>query len=230
MSNTSSAEFGDELGELVKAVVSGRKDRAVELVHHLLDAGLSGQAILDSGLIMGMSVVGERFKRNEMYVPEVLLSARTMKECFEPLKFDTPSSSVQYVGKAVFGTVQGDLHDIGKNLVAVMMSGRAIKVIDVGTNVPADKFLDVLTTENAELLCLSALLTTTLPQIGKVIEALSEREDLDHVKVLIGGAPVRPEYAEEFGADGYGEDAATGAELALNLLHSQKRPVRVERR
>jgi methanogenic corrinoid protein MtbC1 len=228
--HASPGPFDRELSDLAKAVVLGETDRAVGLVHCLLDAGLTGQDILNQGVFAGMSVVGEKFKRHEILVPEVLLSARVMKVCFEKLKLETPSSSVQHVGKAVIGTVRGDLHDIGKSLVAVMMRGRGVKVIDLGTDVAADSFLQTLSEENAQLLCLSALLTKTVAGINEVIEILSGREDLDHVKVLIGGASVRPEHAEQYAADGYGEDATTGAELAVGLLRSQKPSVRVQRR
>jgi len=207
-----------DLDALAGAVVSG----AVTQVETLVDEAIAGQVaageILARGLIAGMTVVGQKFKDGEIFVPEVLFSARAMKAGLEKIKPLLVDKEVPTVGLVVLGTVQGDLHDIGKNLVGIMLEGGGFKVIDLGTNVPADKFVAAVKEHRPQILGMSALLTTTMPNMKAVIEAL-EREGLrGGVKVMVGGAPVTPKFARQIGADGYGEDGGAAVELARSLV------------
>ncbi|MCH7226594.1 B12-binding domain-containing protein [Haloferula sp. A504] len=205
--------------DLSKAVESGKRKDAKQIVEDLLAEGTAPLDIVEQGLVPGMSAIGEKFKKNEVFVPEMLIAARAMKECMgilEPLLAD---AGVKPEFTAVIGTVQGDLHDIGKNLVAMMLKGANFGVVDLGTNVSPDQFVAAAREHNAQLVCLSALLTTTMPAMKTTVEAI-RGSDVSAVRVMVGGAPVTQAYCEEIGADGYSQDAASAVDLALELAKS----------
>jgi len=203
------------LEEISTNLQTGQAQKVKDLVQQALDEGVEVEKILNEGLLAGMSVVGEKFKKNEVYVPEVLIAARAMHwgmEVLQPLLVD---AGVEPIGKVVLGTVKGDLHDIGKNLVGMMLRGAGFEVIDVGIDVPPEKFVEAARENNAGIVACSALLTTTMPQMKSVVEAV-KAAGIDS-KVMIGGAPVTQEYADEISADGYAPDAASAADLAKEL-------------
>ena len=206
-----------DMEALSVALQKGKRDELKELVTKALKEGASPEQILNEGLIAGMSIIGEKFKRNEVYVPEVLIAARAMNGAMEVLKPKLVEAGVQPIGKVIIGTVKGDLHDIGKNLVIMMLQGGGFEVIDAGIDVEPAKFVEHVKESGATLVGLSALLTTTMPQMKNVIDALKEA-GLDGVKVMVGGAPVTQSYADEIGAHGYAPDAASGVDLAKGLL------------
>jgi 5-methyltetrahydrofolate--homocysteine methyltransferase len=201
---------------LTQAVIAGRRKEVPELVQQCLNAGESAGAIVENRLVPGMMAVGEKFKNNEIFVPEMLIAARAMKEALKVLEPMLVAAGIRPEHKAVIGTVEGDLHDIGKNLVATMWKGANMEVIDLGVNVAPAKFLEAAKQHNPKLVGLSALLTTTMPAMRETVKAL--RSAGLPVKVVIGGAPVTPEYAREIGADGYAPDAGTAVDVALELL------------
>jgi 5-methyltetrahydrofolate--homocysteine methyltransferase len=201
---------------MAENLINGKADEVKRLVQEAVDEGVAPKQILDEGLIKGMNEVGRRFKANEFYVPEVLIAARAMHYGMEVLEPKLAEAGVEPIAKAAIGTVKGDLHDIGKNLVTMMLKGAGFQVEDLGVDVPVEKFVATAQGQ-AKVLCLSALLTTTMPQMPKVIEALKEAGVTD-VKVLIGGAPVTQKYADEIGADGYAPDAASAVDVAKELL------------
>ncbi len=207
-----------DLQALADNIIRGKKDPAVELTKQALDEGIEPQNIINDGLIAGMAVVGEKFKKNEFYVPEVLIAARAMKECMKVLKPLLAESGVKPVGTVVIGTVKGDLHDIGKNLVAMMLQGNGFEVVDLGVDVSPEKFIDAAKENKAELVALSALLTTTMPGMKQTIDAIEAAGIRSEVKVMIGGAPVTQKYSDEIGADGYSPDAASAVDLAKVLI------------
>ncbi len=192
-----------------------------ELVKKTLGAGYSAQDILNQGLIGGMSIVGQEFKARELWVPDVLLAARNMQRGIEILKPLFAKEKTGSKGKIVLGTVKGDIHDIGKNLVAIMMTGSGFEVIDLGVDVPAEKFMAAIEQHQPQIIGLSALLTTTMLEMGKIIETVKNSPYENKPYVIVGGAPVTESFAREIGADGYGADAVSGVEVALKLL-SQK--------
>jgi len=203
------------LEEISTNLQAGQAQKVKDLVQQALDEGVEVEKILNEGLLAGMSVVGEKFKKNEVYVPEVLIAARAMHwgmEVLQPLLVD---AGVEPIGKVVLGTVKGDLHDIGKNLVGMMLRGAGFEVIDVGIDVPPEKFVEAAKENNARIVACSALLTTTMPQMKSVVEAV-KAAGIDS-KVMIGGAPVTQDYADEISADGYAPDAASAADLAKEL-------------
>ena len=204
-----------DMEALAEALIKGDRDTVVALVEEALDEGVDPQAILDEGLIAGMDVVGRKFKNNEFYVPEVLIAARAMNAGMEPLEPKLAESGARPAATIVLGTVKGDLHDIGKNLVGMMLKGGGLKVVDAGIDVPPERFVELVQENEAEILGLSALLTTTMPQMATVIEAIKEA-GLE-VKTMIGGAPITQDYADEIGADGYAPDAASAVDLAREL-------------
>lgn len=183
-----------------------------------LNEGMTPKEILNSGLIASMDVVGRDFKAGDLFIPEVLLCARAMHAGLEVLRPLLAESGVKAQGKVVIGTVAGDLHDIGKNLVSMMFQGAGFDVIDLGVDVSPEKFVEAVRTENADLVGMSALLTTTMPSMKKVIDALTEAGLRDKVKVIIGGAPVTAEFAENIGADGSAPDAGAAVDAARKLL------------
>ncbi len=204
-----------DMEALAEALIKGDRDTVVALVEEALDEGVDPQTILDEGLIAGMDVVGRKFKNNEFYVPEVLIAARAMNAGMDPLEPKLAESGARPAATIVLGTVKGDLHDIGKNLVGMMLKGGGLKVVDAGIDVPPERFVELVQENEAEILGLSALLTTTMPQMATVIEAIKEA-GLD-VKTMIGGAPITQDYADEIGADGYAPDAASAVDLAREL-------------
>ena len=207
-----------DLKALAEAVIKGDQATAVSTTKAALSEGMAPKAILDEGLIAGMDVIGDRFKKNEVYIPEVLIAARAMKMAMEVLEPELVKAGVQPIGKLVIGTVQGDLHDIGKNLVAMMLKGAGFEVVDLGTDVSPEQFVDAVKNQGVGVIAMSALLTTTMPNMKNTIDALVEAGVRDGVKVMIGGAPVTQAYADEIGADGYAPDASRAATLAKDLV------------
>lgn len=205
-----------DLKALADAVIKGDQSAAVEITKAALAEGTAAKSVLDEGLIAGMDVIGAAFKKNEVYIPEVLIAARAMKMSMEILEPALAKAGVKPAGKLVVGTVQGDLHDIGKNLVAMMLKGAGFEVIDLGVDVGPEKFVEQAKATGANLIGLSALLTTTMPGMEKTINALNEAGV--SAKVMIGGAPVTQGYADRIGADGYAPDAASAVDLAKTLV------------
>jgi len=206
------------LDEISENLQKGKAKIVKELVQSAADSGIDAAVILEQGLLAGMDIIGTKFKKNEIYVPEVLIAARAMNTGMEVLKPLLVSSGVKAKGKAVLGTVRGDLHDIGKNLVKMMMEGKGIEVIDLGTDVPAERFIGAAKENNARIIACSALLTTTMTEMKKVIELLAEQGIRENFIVMIGGAPVTDSYRESIGADIYTPDAASAAEEAARVL------------
>ncbi len=206
------------LEDLSASVISGNAAKTEEFTTSALSSGLAPVDVLTKGLIAGMNVVGAKFKNNEFYVPEVLIAARAMKAGMKILRPKLAETGVKPEAKFVVGTVKGDLHDIGKNLVAMMMEGAGFEVIDLGVDVTPDKFVDAIKTNNAELIGMSALLTTTMLNMKDTITALNSSGLRDKVKVLVGGAPLTQSFSDEIGADGYAPDAASAVDLARQLL------------
>ncbi|MHC4324185.1 MAG: corrinoid protein [Planctomycetota bacterium] len=205
-----------DLKALADAVIKGDQNTALEITKAALEEGAAAKDVLDNGLIAGMDIVGARFKKNEIYIPEVLIAARAMKTAMEILEPELAKAGVEPVGKLLIGTVQGDLHDIGKNLVAMMLKGAGFEVVDLGVDVEPEKFIEQVKAANAQLIGMSALLTTTMPGMEKTIKALKDAGV--PVKVMIGGAPVTQDYADRIGADGYAPDAASAVDLAKSLV------------
>jgi 5-methyltetrahydrofolate--homocysteine methyltransferase len=199
-----------EISELLQR---GKAKDIVVAVQQALDQGASPQDILENGLIAGMNVVGTKFKAGDVFVPEVLVAARAMNHASAALKPALTAAGVQPVGKAVICTVKGDLHDIGKNLVKMMVEGKGIEVMDLGVDVKEEKIVETVQQSDAKVLLLSALLTTTMMSLKDVIEALNAAGLRDKVKVMVGGAPVTQTFADEIGADAYTPDAASAAEV-----------------
>ena len=193
----------------------GKAAEVVTLVKEAMEAGLAPKDILDNGLLAGMGIIGEKFKNNEVFVPEVLVAARAMNKGVEVLKPMLIAEGVTSRGVAVIGTVKGDLHDIGKNLVKMMMEGRGLKMIDLGVDVPPEKFVEAAKENDADVICCSALLTTTMGEMSKVVEMVQQAGLSQKVKVMIGGAPVTQSFCEQIGADCYTPDATTAADAAL---------------
>ncbi len=207
-----------DLQALADAVISGKRDDAASLTQAAVDEGVAVASIINDGLIAGMSVVGDRFKKNEFYVPEVLIAARAMHAGMNIIKPLLAESGIQPRGVVAIGTVKGDLHDIGKNLVAMMLEGGGFEVIDLEVDVAPEKFVEAVTGSGAQIVALSALLTTTMPSMKDTIDALKEAGVRGKVKVMIGGAPVTQNYADEIGADGYAPDAASAVDTANAML------------
>lgn len=207
-------EILDQISEFVQ---KGRLKNVKELVQKALDEGVEANTILNDGLMAGMHVIGEKFKRNEVYVPEVMIAARAMNGGIDVLKPVLAAGGAQTKGKAVIGTVKGDQHDIGKNLVRIMMEGKGIEVIDLGVDVPPEKFVQTAIDEDAQIIGCSALLTTTMGAMSDVVEEAQKRGIRDKVKIMIGGAPVTQEYCDEIGADYYTPDAASAADVAAQI-------------
>jgi len=206
------------LEDLKASVISMEVEKTIELTQKALDEGLSAEEILNKALIPAMNVVGEEYERGERYVPEMLLSAHAMKGAMEKLRPLLAKSGVEPKGRVVIGTVEGDLHDIGQNLVSMMLEGAGFEVYNLGAEVPAERFVEGVKKHKVDLVGLSALLTTTMVHMPEVIEALKENKLRDRVKVMIGGAPVTQGYANEIGADGYAPDAASAVKLAERLM------------
>ena len=205
------------LTEISENLQKGKSKIVKTLVQQAIDEGIDAEVILSGGLLSGMSVVGEKFKNNEVYVPEVLVAARAMNMGVALLKPLLMENGVTAKGKVCIGTVQGDLHDIGKNLVKMMMEGKGLEVIDLGTDVPAETFVKTAIEENCEVICCSALLTTTMSVMEDVVKEAEKAGIRDKVKIMIGGAPVNEEYRQKIGADCYAVDAASAADAAVEL-------------
>ena len=200
--------------QLATAVLEGEKDQVAQLVSAGLSEGLAAKDILDNAMVVGMNEVGARFKRGDMFVPEVLMSAEAMQAGLAVLRPQLAASGARLAGKIVIGTVKGDLHDIGKNLVGMLCEGAGFDVIDLGFNVEPEKFVEAVKTHQPDIVGMSALLTTTMRAMGHTVQALQEAGLRDKVKIMVGGAPVDAEFAGRIGADGYGSNAPAGAELA----------------
>ena len=207
-----------DLNELCLVVQKGSQKKAKELVSKALEEKIEPAKILNNGLIAAMTEIGNQFKNNEIYVPEMLMAAKAMSAGMKVLEPILTKTGVKPVGKAVIGTVKGDLHDIGKNLVKMMMRGVGISVVDLGVDVPASKFLQKAKELGVDIVCLSALLTTTMPSIGDTIEEFKKAGIRDKYIFMIGGAPVSDEYAKKVDADYYTPDAGTAAEVAKDAL------------
>jgi len=207
-----------DLQGIASALIAGKRDDVAAKVKEAMGEGVDPAQILNEGLIAGMSVVGEKFKNNEFYVPEVLIAARAMKAGMELLEPALKEAGVEPEAKVVLGTVKGDLHDIGKNLVGMMLQGGGFEVIDLGTDVSPEKFISAANENGAKIVAMSALLTTTMPQMSQVIKAMEEAGVKGKIKTMIGGAPVTQNYADEIGADGYAPDAASAVEKAKELV------------
>jgi len=207
-----------ELKDLADAIIAGNRDRARELTEQAISESVSPQQIINQGLIAGMSVVGHKFKNNEYYVPEVLIAARAMHASLDLLRPMIAEGAIEPVGRVAIGTVKGDLHDIGKNLVAMMLEGAGYEVNDLGVDVKPEQFVEAVKDKGVQIVALSALLTTTMPAMADIISALQDAGVRGKVKVMIGGAPVTQTYAEEIKADGYAPDAASAVDMAKELL------------
>ena len=205
-----------DLQALAEAIIRGDRNKVVELTRQAIGENMPPKKILEEGLIAGMNVVGKRFKANEIYVPEVLIAARAMKGAMEVLQPELTKAGVKPIATVVLGTVKGDLHDIGKNLVGMMLTGGGLKVVDIGTDAPARKFIDACKAEGAKVCAMSALLTTTMPQMADVIKEIKKAGV--KVKTIIGGAPVTQNYASEIGADSYAPDAASAVDAVRGLI------------
>lgn len=208
--------------EISEFLQKGRAKQVKALVQQALDEGVDAKDILNNGLLAGMMVVGEKFKNNEVFVPEVLVAARAMNAGITILEPILAEIGNEPVGKAVIGTVKGDLHDIGKNLVTMMLKGAGLEVFDLGTDVEADAFIEKAEEIGADVICMSALLTTTMPNMQEIIDQLKERGLRDKYIVMVGGAPVNESFAAQIGADYFTPDAATCAEVAKEAVLKRK--------
>jgi 5-methyltetrahydrofolate--homocysteine methyltransferase len=200
------------------ALIACDEDKVLDLVKNGLDQGVSAKDLLSRGLIAGMDVVGECMEKEEMFIPEVLVAAKAMSAAVQILKPLLAEGDTGAQGRVVIGTVKGDLHDIGKNLVAMMLESAGLEVYNIGVDVPPEKFVNELKTRNANILALSALLTTTMPMMKETVAAVAKAGIRDQVKILVGGAPVTQAYAKEIGADGYAPDAGSASKLAKSFL------------
>ncbi len=204
--------------KMSEAVIAARADDVNKLLREALDAGSDARSILDNGLVPGMDVVGQRMKDGEIFIPEVLRSAQTMQGAMEILRPHMSAEDSAGRGTVIIGTVEGDLHDIGKNLVAMMLKGAGFDVVDLGSSIKAMDFVQAVEANEAVIVGMSALLTTTMPRMKETIEALKEAGIRDHVKVMLGGAPVTQRFSDEIGADAYGANAAAATDRAKGLV------------
>jgi len=207
-----------DLENLKQKVIDGDAKGVAALTQQGLDEGIPAQSILNDVLIPGMGVVGQLFEKNEYFVPELLLAARAMYAALALLRPRLQAGEYKSAGKAIVGTVQGDLHDIGKKLVMIMLEGSGFEVVDLGTDVPAERFVEAVKEGSSQIVGLSALLTTTLPGMEKTVRAIKEYDPSGKVKVIVGGAPVTQAFADSIGADGYGRDATAAVTLAQKLI------------
>ncbi len=208
------------LEEISENLQKGKAKIVKELVQNAVDSGIAPETVLREGLLPGMSVIGEKFKNNEVYVPEVLVAARAMNTGAQVLKPYLEKAGVKAAGKVCIGTVQGDLHDIGKNLVKMMMEGKGLEVVDLGTDVAPETFIQTAIEQNCQIICCSALLTTTMGVMEEVVKKAVEAGIRDKVKIMIGGAPVDEAFCEKIGADKYTPDAASAADAAAEFCAS----------
>lgn len=203
------------LQEISTQLQAGKAKSVKALVQQAIDEGISAQQILNEGLLSGMAIIGEKFKNNEVFVPEVLVSARAMNMGVALLKPLLAADGVKATGKVCIGTVKGDLHDIGKNLVKLMLESKGLEVIDLGTDVPAEAFINTAVEQNCQVICCSALLTTTMGVMAEVVKAAEAAGIRDNVKIMIGGAPVTQNFCDQIGADAYTTDATSASEKAV---------------
>lgn len=206
------------LQQISEMLQKGKAPEVKTLVQQAIDEKMSAREILENGLMSGMNIIGVKFKNNEIYVPEVLIAARAMNAGIELLRPLLVEEGVQARGRAVIGTVKGDLHDIGKNLVKMMLEGKGIEVIDLGTDVSADKFVAAVKEHSAQIICCSALLTTTMTEMKNVVQKVVESGLRESVTIMVGGAPVTDSYCKSIGADFYEPDAASAADRALSIF------------
>ena len=207
-----------ELNQLYEAILGGKLEPAVEITQQALAEGAEPKTIINDYMIKAMGEIGQRFQDGKAFVPQLLMSARAMKGALELIKPLLQGDASSTVGKVVIGTVKGDLHDIGKNLVASMLEGSGFEVVNIGIDIPAEKFIEAVHEHNPDILCMSALLTTTMPYMKTVIEAVAEAGLRDKVKIMVGGAPINQSYAEQIGADGYSDNANSAVVKAKELL------------
>ena len=212
----------EDLKQLYDAIVEGNANKAKSLTTDALAAGMDPQDILNKYMIPAMDEVGRLFEINEYFVPELLISARAMKSALAILKPRLTATGAKPIGKVAIGTVKGDLHDSGKNLVAAMLEGGGFEIIDLGVDVTPEKFVNAVREKGANIIALSALLTTTMPSMKTTVEGLKEAGVRRQVKVIIGGAPVTQKYADEIGADGYSDNASSAVALARRLVNEPK--------
>ena len=210
----------DILVEISENLQKGKAKIVKELVGQAVEQGIPAKEVLEKGLLAGMDVVGEKFKNNEVFVPEVLVAARAMNMGASVLKPLLADGEQTYAGKVCIGTVKGDLHDIGKNLVKMMMEGKGLEVVDLGTDVSPETYVETAVNQNCQIICCSALLTTTMPVMGEVVKAAEKAGIRDKVKIMIGGAPVTEAFCEQIGADKYTPDAASAADAAVELCRA----------
>ena len=208
----------DDFKPIIETLIKGDEAQLTELVKTAMDQGIPAKKILNEGLIAGMDIVGDKMESEDMFIPEVLMSAKAMSACVKILKPHLTEEDTAARGKVVIGTVKGDLHDIGKNLVAMMLESGGLEVFNLGVDVDPDKFAAEVKEKNAGMLCLSALLTTTMPMMIQTIKAVTENGLRDQVKIMVGGAPVTQNFADEIGADGYAPDAGSAVKLAKRLI------------
>jgi corrinoid protein of di/trimethylamine methyltransferase len=201
--------------EISEMLQKGKAKEVADLCQKALDEGHKAKEILNDGLMLGMGIVGERFKKNEVYVPEVLIAARAMNAGIEVLKPHMIGEANDKKGKVILGTVKGDLHDIGKNLVKIMMEGKGLEVVDLGADVSTEKFVTRAKEEGAQIIACSALLTTTMTEMENVVKAVTEAGLRDSIKIMVGGAPVTQNFCDSIGADLYASDASTAADVAI---------------
>jgi len=206
------------LGKMAEALIAGKIDEVVNLTKEALDGGAAPADILDQGLLAGMDVVGKRFKAEEMFIPEVLRCAKCMHGAMDILRPLLAETGAEPIGTLIIGTVKGDLHDIGKNLVGMMFEGAGFNVVDLGIDKEPQVFVDAIKEHKATLIGMSALLTTTMPKMGETINAIKEAGIRDQVKILVGGAPITAAFAEEIGADGYASNAASAVDKGKELM------------
>ena len=203
---------------IIDALVGCDEPKVLKLVQNGLDEGVAAKEILNQGLIAGMDIVGEKMENGDMFIPEVLMAAKVMSAAVGILKPLLAAEDMSAMGRVIIGTVKGDLHDIGKNLVAMMLESAGFEVYNLGVDISPDKFVSEVNEKNANMVCLSALLTTTMPMMKQTIDAVVESGLRDRVKIMVGGAPVTKNYANKIGADGYAPDAGSATKLAKALL------------
>jgi 5-methyltetrahydrofolate--homocysteine methyltransferase len=215
--------MSEVLAKMAEKLIAGDIDGVVDLTQEALNGGIAPPDVLENGLLAGMDVVGQRFKANDMFIPEVLRCARAMHGAMEILRPLLSENDAVRPGKLVVGTVKGDLHDIGKNLVGMMFEGAGFEVVDIGTDIDVQSFVEAVKEHKPDIVGMSALLTTTMPKMGETINALKEAGIRDQVKIMIGGAPVTSAFGDEIGADAYASNAASAVDKAKELLGRTRR-------
>ena len=210
-----------QMTDISELLQNGKAKDVVTLVQQAVEEGVSAETILKEGLLAGMEVIGRKFRDNKIFVPEVLVAARAMSKGTEVLRPLLAKEGATSSGKVCIGTVKGDMHDIGKNLVKMMLEGKGLEVIDLGTDVPTEKFIQTATAENCQVICCSALLTTTMPEMELVVKAATDAGIRDKVKIMVGGAPVTQEFADSIGADAYTDDATSAADVAVSFCRKR---------